>query len=140
MARTFWSGHISFGLVSIPIKLASAVREKDIHFHMLTPDGSCRLRRKLVCPETGKEYDFGQTARGYEIAPDQYVIIEDKELKSLKPEAGRAIQIAQFAPLESIDPVYFSHSYHVVPDEAGARAYRLLMEAMKQSGRVAVAR
>lgn len=71
MARTLWKGSISFGLVNVPIRLITAVSEKSVHFNMLSKDGSCRLRRKLVCPETGDEYDFNDTARGYEIAPDQ---------------------------------------------------------------------
>jgi len=140
MARSFWSGTISFGLVNIPIKLATAVREKNIHFHMLSPDGTCRLRRKLYCPETGKEYDFNETARGYEVAPGQYVIVDEGELEKLRPESGRAIEIAQFVDAAEIDPIYFSHTYYLVPDDAGVRAYRLLMEAMKKADRVAVAR
>lgn len=140
MARSFWSGSISFGLVNIPIKLATAVREKNIHFHMLSPDGTCRLRRKLYCPETGKEYDFSETARGYEIAPGQYIIMDEDELENLRPEAGRAIQIAQFVDAAEIDPIYFDSTYYLVPDDPGVRAYRLLMEAMKKSDRVAVAR
>lgn len=74
--RPLWTGNISFGLVNVPVSLHTAVRDQDIHFHLLSKDGSCRLRRKLFCPETGKEYDFADTARGYEIAPDQYVIVD----------------------------------------------------------------
>jgi DNA end-binding protein Ku len=140
MARTFWSGSISFGLVNIPIKLATAVREKNISFHMLSPDGSCRLRRKLFCPETGKEYDFNETAKGYEIGPGQYVLVDEDELDKLRPEAGKRVEILQFSPAHEIDPIYFSSTYYLVPDESGTKAYRLLLEAMKKSERVAVAR
>ncbi len=87
---SIWTGSINFGLVSIPIEMNMAVHEKTVHFHMLTKDGTCRLRRKLVCPDTGKEYDFGQTARGIEIAPDDYVLIDQREINRLKPEKGLA--------------------------------------------------
>ena len=140
MARSFWSGNISFGLVNIPVKLATAVREKSIHFHMLSPDGTCRLRRKLYCPETGKEFDFNETARGYEIAPGQYVILNEEELDQLRPEAGRSIQIAQFVDAAEVDPIYYASTYYLQPDQAGVRPYRLLLEAMKKADRVAVAR
>ena len=97
---------------------------------MLSKDGSCRLRRKLYCPETGKEYDFKETSRGYEIAPDQYVIVTDEELQTLKPEAGRHIEITDFVDLEEIDPVFYNRPYWLAPDEKGAKAYQLLLDAM----------
>lgn len=140
MARSLWSGAISFGLVSVPVKLVTAVRDHSIRFNMLTPDGTCRLRQKLYCPDTGKEYDFGKAARGYEIAPNQYVLIEDEELARLRPEAGRDISIIAFVSLDEIDPLYFDRSYYLVPDEAGTKAYGLLVAAMKASGQVALAR
>ncbi len=140
MARSLWTGSISFGLVNVPIKLVTAIREKAIHFNMLTPDGGCRLRRKLYCPETGKEYDFKDTARGYEIAPDQYVLIKDQELDALKPEAGRTIEIEQFVQLQEVDPLYFDRPYLMLPGEGGEGAYRLLIQAMSDSGRIGIAR
>ncbi|MEX2670571.1 MAG: Ku protein [Phycisphaeraceae bacterium] len=140
MPRAMWSGNIAFGLVSIPVKLVAAARDRSIHFHMLSEDGQCRLRRKLYCPETGKEYDFKHTAKGYEIAPDQYVLIQNDEIDKIKPDAGRQIEISDFVDLESIDPLYYERPYYLVPDEAGAKAYRLLMEAMTRSGRVGIAR
>src|SRR5262245_15337002 len=81
MARALWTGTISVGLVSIPIELFSTTIDTGVHFHLVTPDGKCRLRRKLVCPETGKEYDFSETARGYEIAANEYVIVTPEELQ-----------------------------------------------------------
>src|SRR6187549_2992613 len=119
MARAIWSGSISFGLVNIPVRVHTATRDRDIHFHMLSSDGTCRLRRKLYCPETGKEYDFKETSRGYEIAPDQYVIVSDEELKKLKPDKGKSVVITDFVPLESIDPIYFDRSYYVLPGKDG---------------------
>jgi DNA end-binding protein Ku len=140
MARPIWSGSISFGLVNVPVRLHTVVRDRQVHFHMMSADGACRLRRKLYCPDTGKEYDFGETARGYEVAPDQYVIIEDEELDRLKPEQGHAVEIQEFVDLTEIDPVYFDRPYYVEPDKGGAKGYRLLVEAIEHSGKVGIAR
>src|ERR1700750_745497 len=120
MARPIWKGSIQFGLVNIPVQLETAVREKTVHFHMLSKDGSCRLRRKLVCPDTGDEVEFNDTARGIEVAKDEYVLVDEKELDKLKPEKGRAIEIEQFVKLEEIDPVYFDRVYYVTPTEGSA--------------------
>jgi DNA end-binding protein Ku len=140
MARPIWSGSISFGLVNVPVRLHTVVRDRQVHFHMMTPDGACRLRRKLYCPDTGKEYDFGETSRGYEVAPEQYVIIEDEELDRLKPEQGHAVEIQEFVDLVDVDPVYFDRPYYVSPDKGGAKGYRLLVEAIEHSGKVGIAR
>ncbi len=143
MPRSIWTGRIAFGLVNVPVKLVTAVREKKVSFHMLTPDGSCRLRRKLYCPDTGKEYDFSNTARGYEIAPDHYVLIDKEELDAVKPEAGRTIEIEQFIDLGEIDPLYFDPPYLLLPDQSGESAYSLLIRAMIEAGeqqRVGIAR
>ncbi|MBI3128534.1 MAG: Ku protein [Candidatus Tectomicrobia bacterium] len=139
MPRSIWSGNISFGLVNIPVKLQTVVREKSVRFHLLNPDGSCRLRRKLYCPETGEEYDFNETARGYEIAPDQYILMDEKELKKLRPDEGRSIAIDAFIRIEEVDPVYFDKPYYLVPDENAAKAYSLLLRAMEESKTAAIA-
>lgn len=140
MARAIWSGSISFGLINIPVKLFAAVRDRSIRFHLLSSDGECRLRRKLVCPETGEEFDFNETARGYEIAPDQYVLISDEELDALRPESGRTIDIASFVDLEEIDPMLFDRPYYLLPEENGAKPYRLLAQALGALNRVAISR
>lgn len=140
MARSIWTGTISFGLVNIPVRLMTAVRDRGVHLHMLSSDGKCRLRRKLVCPETGEEYDFSRTARGYEVAPDQYVLIKDEELDKLRPEAGRAIELVEFVKLEDIDPMFYERSYWLAPDQGGAKGYGLLLRAMEEQGRVAIGR
>jgi DNA end-binding protein Ku len=140
MPRSMWSGTITFGLVNIPVKLVTAVRDRSIRFHMLSQDGQCRLRQKLYCPETKKEFDFQHTARGFEVAPDQYVIIEDEEIEKVKPEAGRRIEIEEFVKLGDIDPVYYDRPYDLRPDESGAKAYALLVQAMEKAGRVGIAR
>jgi DNA end-binding protein Ku len=139
MARSIWSGNISFGLVNVPVKLFTAVRDQSVHFHMLSEDGRCRLRRKLYCPDTGEEYDFKHTARGYEIAPSQYVIIRDEELDKLRPEKGRTIEISDFVDLQDIDPIYYDRTYYLMPDAQGVKGYQLLLHAMRASGKVGIA-
>jgi DNA end-binding protein Ku len=140
MARPIWKGSINFGLVNIPIQLETAVREKAVSFHLLSKDGSCRLRRKLYCPDTGKEFEYNDTARGIEVGKDEYVLIDDKEIDKLKPEKGRTIEIEQFVKLEEIDPIYFDRVYFVTPTEGSSKAYKLLHEAMAESGRIGIAR
>lgn len=140
MPRVLWKGVISFGLVNIPIRMFTAVRDRDIHFHRLTQDGSCRLRQKLYCPESGKEYNFNETARGFEVAPDQYVILEQEEIEKLLPESGRNIEIEDFVALEEIDPIRYNRPYYLAPAEGGGKPYRLLIEAMEKTGKVGIAR
>jgi DNA end-binding protein Ku len=139
MSRPVWQGAISFGLVNIPIQLQTAIQEKSVSFHLLSKDGSCRLRRKLYCPDTGKEVDFGDTARGVEVAKDEYVLVDDKEIERMRPEKGKSIAIEQFVKLDEIDPIYFDRAYFVAPTNGSDKAYKLLHEAMKESGRVGVA-
>ena len=93
MGRAIWTGSVNFGLVTIPVKLRSAATDKTVRFRRLSPDGECRLRTKLYCPDTGEEYEFSETAKGFEVAPDQYVVVGDEEIESLRPEAGRGIEI-----------------------------------------------
>lgn len=140
VARSIWSGSISFGLVNIPVKLVTAVRDKSVHFNLLAADGSSRLRRKLYSPDTGKEYEYDQTVRGYEIAPDRYVIVKDEEIEKLRPEKTRRLDITEFVSLDAVDPIYYDNAYYLAPDDGGARAYALLVTAMKRTKRVAIAR
>ncbi len=140
MGRPLWKGSINFGLVSIPIQLETAVREKTVSFHMLSKDGTCRLRRKLYCPDTGKEFDYEDTARGIEVAKDQYVLVNEKEIAAIKPEKGRSIEIEQFIELTELDPIYFDSVYFITPAENSGKAYKLLHEAMKETNRVGLAR
>jgi DNA end-binding protein Ku len=138
--RAMWKGSVSFGLVHIPVRMVTAVRDKTVRFHRLSEDGSCRLRTKLYCPETDEEYDFDKTARGYEVAPDQYVLVADEEIESLRPEAGHSIDIEDFVDLDEIDPVYYDRPYYLVAADGGTRPYRLLVEALEQANKVGIAR
>jgi DNA end-binding protein Ku len=140
MSRPFWKGSITFGLVNIPIQLQTAIEEKNVNFHLLSKDGSCRLRRKLYCPDTGKEFDFNDTARGIEVGKEEYVLVDDKELENLRPAKARTIGIEQFVNPIEIDPIYFDRPYFVTPAAGSEKAYRLLYEAMKESQRLGLAR
>ena len=140
MPRSLWSGAISFGLVTVPVKLVPATREHDIRFHQLDSKSRSRIRYKLVASSDQHEVPREQVVKGYEVGPDQYVVVEPKELAALAPEKTRRIDISDFVDLEQIDPVYYQRPYYLIPDETGAKAYRLLVEAMTQSSKVAIAR
>ncbi len=140
MGRPIWTGSIRFGLVSIPVEMHMAVHERSVHFHMVSKDGACRLRRKLVCPDTGKEYDFNQTAKGIEIGPDEYALVDQREIDRLKPEKGRSLDIEQFVSLSAIDPVFFDRVYYLLPGKDAKKPYKLLLQAMSDSGKCALGR
>jgi DNA end-binding protein Ku len=140
MPRSIWGGAISFGLVNVPVKLVSAVSPKDVRFHQLEAKSNARIRQKRVSAETGDEVAFEDIVKGYEIAPDQYVTITPEELETLDPKATKSIDIEDFVNLDQIDPVYYERSYYLVPDAGGAKAYALLVQAMKESGMIAIAR
>jgi DNA end-binding protein Ku len=135
-----WSGAISFGLVNVPIKLYSAVSKKTVRFHQLNGETGNRIQQKRVDPETGEEVTYDQIVKGYELTRDSYVIVKPEELDALDPEKTRTIDIEDFVDLEDIDPVYYDHPYYLVPDKGAAKAYGLLLNAMKESGKVAIAR
>src|SRR5215218_11035818 len=140
MARAIWSGAISFGLVNIPVKLYSAVSRKTVRFHQLDGADNQRIQEKRVNPRTGEEVPYENLVKGYEIGPDRYVIVTPEELDSLAPEKTRAIDIEDFVELEQIDPIYYDHPYYLVPDTGAGKAYRLLLDAMDEAAKVAIAR
>jgi DNA end-binding protein Ku len=139
MPRAIWSGAISFGLVNIPVKLFSAVSRKNVRFHQIDAESGVRIRQKRVGAD-GEEVPYEQIVKGYEIGPDRYVTISPEELESLEPQKTRTIDIEDFVDLEQIDPVYYDHPYYLAPDTGAAKAYQLLVDAMEDSGKVAVAR
>jgi DNA end-binding protein Ku len=139
MPRAIWSGAISFGLVNIPVKLYSAVSKKTVRFHQIDSESGGRVRQKRVGPD-GEEIAYEQIVKGYEIGPDRYVTISPEELEALEPQKTRTIDIEDFVDLEQIDPIYYDHPYYLAPDTGAAKAYRLLVDAMEDSGKVAVAR
>jgi len=138
--RSIWSGAISFGLVNVPVKLFTAVRKKDVRFNQLhEPDGA-RISQKRFCSKEDKEVPYDEVVKGYEISPGNYVLIEPEELEALDPKATHTVDIEDFVKLEEIDPLFFDTSYYLVPDERGAKAYRLLLTAMNDAGMVGIAR
>jgi len=140
MPRSIWSGAISFGLVNVPVKLYSAVSRKTVRFNQLNKDTGNRIQQKRVDPETGDEVSYDQIVKGYELSKDRYVVITPEELDALDPERTRTIDIEDFVDLDEIDPVYYDHPYYLVPDKGAAKAYGLLLGAMEQAGKVAIAR
>ncbi len=140
MPRSIWSGAISFGLVNVPIKLYSAVSRKTVRFNQLNKETGNRIQQKRVDPETGEEVSYEQIVKGYELTKDRYVVITPEELDALDPERTRTIDIEDFVDLEEIDPVYYDHPYYLVPDKGATKAYGLLLGAMEQAGKVAIAR
>jgi DNA end-binding protein Ku len=135
---TIWSGNISFGLVTVPVKLVSAVRSKDVRFNQLEEGTGARIRYRRVSEATGEEVPNERIQKGYEISSGQYVVVDSDEIEKLTPKATHTIDIVDFVDLEQIDPVYFEQPYYLVPDRAAERPYRLLIEAMTDLQKVAV--
>jgi DNA end-binding protein Ku len=140
MARSIWSGAISFGLVNVPIKLYSAVSRKTVRFNQLNSDTGNRIMQKRVDPDTGEEVPYDRIVKGFELTKDRYVVITPDELDALDPERTRTIQIEDFVDQADIDPIYYDHPYYLVPDKGAAKAYGLLLNAMEASEKVAIAR
>ena len=135
-----WSGAISFGLVNVPVKLYSAVSRKTVRFHQLNGKTGHRIAQKRVDSGTNDEVAFEDIVKGYELTKERYVVITPDELETLDPEKSRTIDIEDFVDLSEIDPVYYDHPYYLVPDKGSAKAYGLLLGAMEESGKVAIAR
>ena len=133
------SGTISFGLVSIPIKMFTAASSAGVSFNQIHPKCGGRIRQQLICPTCNEVVDRTALVKGYEFAKDQYVQFTEDELKALEGEASKMIDIAEFVPLADVDPIYFEKTYYLGPDKGGEKAYRLLADAMLKSGRVALA-
>jgi DNA end-binding protein Ku len=139
-ARAIGSGTISFGLVSIPVKLYTATSSKQVHFNMLHAKDKGRLKQQYVCSVCGEKVERDDTVRGFEFSREQYVVMTEDELKALERKSDKAIEIEEFVPIEQVDPVYFEKSNLLGPDKGGQKAYKLLNRAMLTSGKVAVGR
>ena len=140
MPRSIWTGAISFGLVNVPVKLYSAVSKKTVRFHQLHEADGVRIQQKRVCPADGEEVPWDDIVKGYEISPDQYVVVSNEELEGLDPKKTRTIDIEEFVDLEEIDPLYYDHPYYLLPGQGAAKPYKLLVTAMEKAGKVAIAR
>jgi DNA end-binding protein Ku len=142
MPRAIWSGSISFGLVNVPVKLYSAVHPQGLSFHQFEEGTNARVRNKRVSEKTGKEVDYDDIVKGYEVEKGHYVMVEPDELAEFNPRATRTIDIEDFVDLDEIDPIYYDNTYYLAPDDSeGARkAYALLLKAMEDQGKVAIGR
>jgi DNA end-binding protein Ku len=140
MPRAIWTGAISFGMVTVPVKLYSAVNRKTVRFHQLSGKSGVRVSQKRIDPQSGEEVPYESLVKGYEIAPERYVVIEPGELETLQPKKTKTIEIEDFVELSQIDPVYYDQPYYLAPATGGAKPYRLLLEAMRDTNKVAIAR
>ncbi len=140
MPRSIWTGAISFGLVTVPVKLYSAVNRKTVRFHQLSGKTGVRIAQKRVDPQSGAEVPYEDIVKGYELSPDRYVVIEPAELDTLQPKKTKTIEIEDFVELSQIDPIFYDHPYYLAPGPGGAKPYRLLLEAMAETEKVAIAR
>jgi DNA end-binding protein Ku len=139
--RAIWSGSISFGLVNVPVKLYSAVKQKDIHFNQLDEKTGAHIKYKRVSEKTGKEVDYESIVKGYELGKGRYVTVTADDLASVAPRATRTVDIEDFVAIDEIDPIYFENTYYLAPDgEGAARAYALLLKGMEKTSRIAIGR
>jgi DNA end-binding protein Ku len=141
MARPLWTGSLSFGLVNVPVVLYSAVRDRDVHFQLLHQPDCSPIETRRVCAKDDRPVPWAEIARGYELEDGRWVLLSDEDLQAAAPRQSRTIDIERFVDVNEIDPVYFDHSYLLVPaDEGAARAYALLSETMRDSGKAALGR
>jgi DNA end-binding protein Ku len=138
--RSLWKGAITFGLISIPVRLYSAVQEKSLKFHLLHDEDGGRIKYERTCAKCEKKVGWDDIVKGYEYSKDHYVTFEDQELEALDLDSIRAIDVVAFVPLTEIDPIYFNKTYYVAPEASGLKAYRLLAEALEAEGQVGVAK
>jgi len=139
MARAIGTGILSFGLVSIPVEIHSAIQDQGIHMHLLHKQCVSRVRNQMFCPVCKVVVERADLVRGFELSKGNYVQITEEELESLEAEANNAIEFREFVPVEKLDPVYFESSYYLAPSKGAEKPYRLLAETLGKTGRVALA-
>jgi DNA end-binding protein Ku len=140
MASTVWKGYITFGLITIPVRLFAAARGERVSFHQIHGVCGTRIKQQTFCPHCERVVERSELVKGYEVEKDQYVIVTDEEIKSVAPPSSDNMEILEFVKAEGIDPIYFDASYFMVAEEAGKKAYHLLLETMRKSGYSAVAK
>jgi DNA end-binding protein Ku len=140
MATSVWKGHLTFGLVSIPIRLFSAARTERISLNQLHAECHTRIRMPLFCPTHNRIVERSEIVKGYEYEKDQYVLFTEEDLEKIEPPSASTMEILEFVKLDEVDPLYYDASYYVTPEDAGKKAYHLLLEAMQESGHVAIAK
>jgi DNA end-binding protein Ku len=140
MATSVWKGYLTFGLISIPIRLFSAARSERISLNQLHKVCNSRIKMPLFCPTCDRKVERSEIVKGYEYEKDQYVLFTDEELDKIEPDSARTMEILEFVKVEEIDPLYYDASYYVTPEDEGKKAYQLLLEAMEQTEYCAIAK
>jgi DNA end-binding protein Ku len=140
MPSSVWSGHLTFGLISMPVRLFSGARSQGISFNMLHRTDKSRLKQQYICQAEGVVVDRADMVKGYEFRKDEYIIIEPDEIKKIEPQTAKTMEILEFVKESEVDPVYFESSYYMMPEEAGRRPYALLTKALEESAYVAIAK
>jgi DNA end-binding protein Ku len=140
MATTVWKGHLTFGLISIPVRMFAAARGERISFNQLHKVCHSRLKQPLFCPVCNRNVERSEIVKGYEYEKDQYVLFSEEELDKVEPPSAHVMEILEFVKLDEMDPLYFDASYYIAPEDAGVKAYQLLMKAMEESGYGAIAK
>lgn len=140
MAASVWSGYLTFGLISMPVRLFSGARSSGISFNMLHRDDLQRVKQQLYCPAENRVVERSEIVKGYEYRKDEYVVIEPEEIKKIEPKTAKTMEILEFVKTSEVDPVYFESSYYMMPEEAGRRPYALLSKALEESQYVAIAK
>ena len=140
MAASVWSGYLTFGLISMPVRLFSGARSSGISFNMLHRDDLQRVKQQYYCPAENRVVERSEIVKGYEFRKDEYVVIEPEEIKRIEPKTAKTMEILEFVKTSDVDPVYFESSYYMMPEEAGRRPYALLTKALEESEYVAIAK
>src|SRR5436190_23636333 len=140
MASSVWSGYLTFGLISMPVKLFSGARGERVSFHMLHRDDNVRIKQQLYCPADERVVERSEIVKGFEYRKGEYVIVEPEEIKKIEPKTAKAMEILQFVKAEEVDPIYFESSYYLMPEEAGRRPYALLARALQETKYLAIAK
>jgi DNA end-binding protein Ku len=140
MASSVWSGYLTFGLISMPVRLFSGARSSGISFHMLHRDDLQRVKQQLYCPADDRVISRDEVVKGYEYRKDEYVVVEPDEIKKIEPKTAKTMEILEFVKSDEVDPVFFESSYYMLPEEAGRRPYALLTKALEESSYVAIAK
>ena len=140
MAATVWKGFLTFGLISIPVRLFTAARPERVSFNQLSKKTNARVKQQLIDSATGEVLDRSDIVKGYAVGKDQYILVDDEEIKKVQPASGDTMEIQEFVRIQEVDPLYYDQSYYIVPEEAGKKPYYLLVDTMQKSGYVAVAK
>lgn len=140
MASTVWKGYLSFGLISIPVRLFAAARAEHVSFHMLHDFCKTRVKEQLYCPHCERVVERSEIVKGYEVEKGRWVVVEEEEIKKIAPHSTDTMEILQFVKLSDVDPIYFDASYYAVPEDPGRKAYKLMVTTMEKAGYAAVAK